>query len=97
MSSVARIETEERVPCAEFVTCQVFPFVLERLAGGGKQVQVISDVSSIGESRLQGLIQHVTTVHGWEVYIVVVGVKRVFVVGSIEGVFIDKTQHHTLR
>ena len=55
---------------AELGACQVVPVVLGCLAGGGEHVQVTSDASSFGESRLQGLAWKLTTVVLLVVFIV---------------------------
>ena len=94
-----RSTTEESVAVPEVDASQVVYFVLPHLTDRSEQGEVAPHVAVVGEIRLEwfgGCLSSVH-VHGKEVDVVVLGVKRVLGVRTVVRVVVDAAQHQSFR
>ena len=93
------VEAEEGVAFTKVIARQFVPFVLCLFPGGGKQVDVASNVAAglkVWLKRFRLNFKSVD-VDGQEVNGVVLGVKRVFRVFAVVGVVVDAPQYVSFR
>ena len=91
------IETDESVTVPEVDASEVAPLVLPHLTSRGDQVEITPDVTIVVKIRLDrfgGFLSSVH-VHGKEVDVVVLGVKRILDVRTIVRVIVYAAQHQT--
>ena len=93
------VETEKSVSLTEVGARQTVPFVLRHFAGLDEQFDVTRDVPLIRKIRLKVFDGDLSTVHlhGEEVDVVVLGVKRFFGVPLTESAVVNAAQHQTFR
>ena len=94
-----QVETEEGVAVSVVVESQTVPLVLPYLAGRGEQARVAPGEEVFCEVGLEGFGGYLSSVHVHrvEIYGVVLGVKRVFIVRAVVGVVVDAAQYETFR
>ena len=93
-----QVKTEEGVAVPEIAARQVFLLVLPHLTGRGKLVHVASDEKVVVEIRMERFGGYVSSVHvhGEEVDVVVLVVKRILLVRTVVHIVIDAAHHQTL-
>ncbi len=91
------IETEEGVAVPVVVASQVVPLDFPHLTGRSQQVEVPPHVTVVGEIRLEWFVGYLSSVHihGKEVDVVMLGVKRVLGVRTVARVVVDAAQHQS--
>ena len=94
-----QVKTEEGVAVPEVVARQSVPLVLPHLICRAEQVRVAPDEEVVVEIRLKRFGGYLSPVrvHGEEVDIDVLGVKRILVVRIVVRIVIDAAQHQTFR
>ena len=94
-----QVKTEEGVAVPEVAASQSVPLVLPHLAGRGEQAHVGPDEEIVFEIGLERFGGYLSSVHVYcfEVYGVVLGVKRILGVRTVVRIVIDAAQHQTFR
>ena len=95
---VGQVKTKG-VTVPEVAARQSVPLVLPHLTGRGEQVHVAPGEEVVVKIRLERFGGYMLPVHahGEEVDVVVLGVKRIFVVRTVVRIVIDAAQHQTFR
>ena len=98
-ASTVRSKPKQSVTVTEVGARQTVPFVLRHLAGVDEQFDVTRDVPPNRKIRLKVFDGHLSTVHlhGEEVDVVMLGMKRFFGVPLIESAVVNAAQHQTFR
>ena len=90
-----RIEAEEGVALTKVIARQSVPFVLRLFTGGGKHVDVASNIAASLKVWLERFRRNLTSidVDGQEVNGVVLGVELIFREFAVVGVVVDAPQY----
>ena len=94
-----QVKTEEGASVPEVTAGQSVSLVLQHLTGRWEQVHVAPDEEVVVEIRLERFGGYLSPVHvhGDEVDVVVLGVKRILVVRTVLRFVIDAAQHQTFQ